>query len=227
MRKTAEVFLLTENRLLREALVRLPGKTGAARVIGASSYSQTVQQEIIELRPAIILVDSRALNCSRAALLTGLRTAIRTVRIVMVDMAPDEHMFLSAIRAGVVGYVLKEASASEVAATITGVAAGKAVCPSSMCMTLFRSVAEPVGQFQKVGSDLGLSRREQQIAEFLGERLTNKEIAHRLNLSEQTVKNHVHRTLRKMGVPNRLAISSHGYPYGKNVASAATRQASL
>jgi DNA-binding CsgD family transcriptional regulator len=56
------------------------------------------------------------------------------------------------------------------------------------------------------GSDFGLSRREQQMVELLRLRLTNKEIALRLNLSEQTVKNHVHHILRKVGAPNRFSI---------------------
>jgi DNA-binding NarL/FixJ family response regulator len=51
-----------------------------------------------------------------------------------------------------------------------------------------------------------LSRREHELMALLRERLTNKEIAARLNLSEQTVKNHVHRMLRKVGAPDRLAV---------------------
>ena len=125
----------------------------------------------------------------------------------MVDMEKDESTFLKAVRAGVVGCVLKDASALEVAATIRSVAAGEAVCPRPLSMVLFRFIARqvsmpPVGW----GADLGLSGREQQLAELLCERLTNKEIAVRLNLSEQTVKNHVHHILRKVGAPNRFTI---------------------
>ena len=56
------------------------------------------------------------------------------------------------------------------------------------------------------GAHLGLSRREMEMLELLRLRLTNKEIALRLNLSEQTVKNHVHNTLRKVGAPNRFSV---------------------
>src|SRR5579859_4731594 len=208
MRKAAEVYLLAENRLLREALIRLLSKRSEVRVVGANPYSPSVYHEIIAAKPQIILLDSNGLGFSKAMLIATLRSAIGNLRIVMVDMDSDENTFLGAVRAGVVGYVLKEASANEVAAAIRAVSAGRAVCPPALCMTLFRSVAhQAVLPFQMpCGADLGLSRREQQIVELLRERLTNKEIALRLNLSEQTVKNHMHRILKKLGAPNRFNI---------------------
>jgi DNA-binding NarL/FixJ family response regulator len=208
MRKVAEVFLLAENRLLREALIRLLSKRSEVRVVGSSSYSPSVHHEIVAARPQIILVDSSGLALSKSRLITALRTAIRNLRIVMVDMDPNEQIFLNAVRAGIAGYVLKDASASEVAATISAVAKGGAVCPQSLCMTLFRCVMQQAVSQPDIlwGADLGLSRRELEMLELLRLRLTNKEIALRLNLSEQTVKNHVHRTLRKVGAPNRFSV---------------------
>jgi DNA-binding NarL/FixJ family response regulator len=208
MRKISDVFLLAENRLLREALIRLLGKRNEVRVVGANTYSPSVHHEIIAARPQIILLDSSGLAFSGTTLITTLRAAIRNLRIVMVDMDPDEDVFLNAIRAGVVGYILKDASAVEVAATIRAVAAGRAVCPPSLCMTLFRCIEQhrPAPSGTSLRSDLGLSRREQEMVELLEQRLTNKEIALRLSLSEQTVKNHVHHILRKLGAANRFSI---------------------
>jgi DNA-binding NarL/FixJ family response regulator len=208
MRKIVEVFLLAENRLLREALIRLLSKKSELRIVGANSYSPPVQQEIIATRPQIILLDSSGPIVSRCALICNLRGALRDVRVVMVDMEPDEEVFLSAIRAGVVGYVLKDASALEVVAAICEVAEGKVVCPPSLCAVLFRLIIQqsPVTSTIAWGSELGLSRREQQMVELLRQRPTNKEIALWLNLSEQTVKNHVHRILRKTGAPNRFSV---------------------
>jgi len=208
MRKVAEVFLLAENRLLREALIRLLGKKSEFRIVGANTYSASVHHEIIAARPQIMLLDSSGPTASRSNLICNLRSAIRNLRIVMVDMDPDEEVFLSAIRAGVAGYVLKDASALEVAAAIREVAAGKAVCPPSLCMVLFRLIMHQSHPKPTISWDSthGLSRREQQMVELLRQRLTNKEIALRLNLSEQTVKNHVHHILRKTGAPNRFSI---------------------
>lgn len=208
MRKSAAVYLLAENRLLREALIRLLGKRNEVAVVGASAYSGTLHREIITANPQIILMDSSGLESSRQTLISSLRTAIRNLRIVMVDMDPDEETLLGAIRAGVVGYVLKNASAVEVADAIRAVAAGRAVCPPSLCGALFHCIMQAPSRPSVVwGSDLGLSRREQDTLELLRQRLTNKEIALRLNLSEQTVKNHVHCVLQKLGVPNRFSIA--------------------
>lgn len=209
MRKIPDVFLLAENRLLREALIRLLGKRKEVRIVGASTYSPSVHHEIIAANPQIILLDSSGLAFSRSGLIATLRSAVRNLRIVMVDMDPEEEVFLSAIRAGVVGYILKDASALEVAATIRAVGAGRAVCPPSLCMALFRFVGRqsPAPAANSWRSDLRLSRRERETVELLQQRLTNKEIALRLNLSEQTVKNHVHHILRKIGAPNRFSVA--------------------
>jgi DNA-binding NarL/FixJ family response regulator len=201
-----KVFILAENRLLREALLRLLAKKSDIRVVGANPYSPTALEGIIATRPNIVVLDSIGLVFSNARLIPALRAAIPDLRIVMVDMDVDENTFVKAVRGGVVGYVLKDASAMEVAATIRAVAAGEAVCPPSLAMVLFRSVAQQSAPATFWGADLGLSPREQQLVELLRERLTNKEIAARLNLSEQTVKNHVHHILHKIGAPNRFTI---------------------
>jgi len=99
------------------------------------------------------------------------------------------------------------------------VAAGEAVCPATLSLALFRWVAGqkagPPGFHLK--NRLGLSRREQQLVGLIRQGLTNKEMASRLNLSEQTVKNHVHRMLRKVGAPDRLSIVEVCYNQGLNV----------
>ncbi len=202
----AEVFLLAENRLLREALVRLLAKK-SIRVVGANLYASDVIDEIVRKRPGVILLDSNGLFSS-AGVIAALRDAIPAARLVMVDMDSDEQTFLKAIREGVVGYVLKDASAIEVAATIRAVVSGQAVCPPCLSMALFRSASQQVAKPSPspAKSDLGLSPREQQLVELLADRLTNKEIAAELNISEQTVKNHVHNILRKLGASDRVGI---------------------
>jgi len=203
-RQVAEVFLLAENRLLREALIRILNTKSNIRVVGAAPYSQAVQEKITAARPGIVLLDSIGLVFSETKLVSALRSVIPGVRVVMVDMEPDQGTFLRAVREGVVGYVLKDASAMEVVSAINAVAAGEAVCPPSLSMAMFHCVARHYRSPQD--SSRILSRRERELMLLLREGLTNKEIAARLHLSEQTVKNHVHHILRKVGVPDRLAI---------------------
>jgi DNA-binding NarL/FixJ family response regulator len=199
----AEVFLLAENRLLREALIRILSKKCDIRVVGAAPYSPDTLHQLIAARPSIVLLDSIGPVFSEARLMATLHAAIPGVRVVVVDMDLDERTFLRAVGEGVVGYVLKDASATEVAATIRAVSAGEAVCPPPLSMTLFNVVQR---RLLPVGTSRVLSRREEELVALLRERLTNKEIAARLNLSEQTVKNHVHRMMRKIGAPDRLGI---------------------
>jgi DNA-binding NarL/FixJ family response regulator len=204
----AVVFLLAENRLLREALLRILSKKDDIRVVGAGSYSSSVFEQIILTQANIVVLDSVAPVLSGGAVgeLLQLNPAIR---VVMVGMESDEVVFLRVVQAGAVGYVLKDASALEVARTIRAVAAGEAVCPASLSGALFQWVVrhKPAVHTLLLKTSLGLSRREQQLVGLIQKGLTNKEMASRLNLSEQTVKNHVHRMLRKVGAPDRLSMA--------------------
>jgi DNA-binding NarL/FixJ family response regulator len=207
-RTVVEVFLLAENRLLREALVRFLAKSDDILVVGTGSYSLAAHREIVASRPCVILLDSSGLNLFAAKVIPALQAAVPDLRVVMIDMDADGATFLTAVREGVAGYILKDASASDVATTVKAVASGQAVCPPSLSMTLFRAVAEQSAPPPAIfwGTEHGLSRREQQLVQLLSQRLTNKEIAMRLNLAEQTVKNHVHSILRKVGAENRSGI---------------------
>lgn len=207
-RVVVEVFLLAENRLLREALIRLLAKSGEILVVGSGSYSLATQREIIGSRPSVILLDSSGLKLFAAKVIPTLHAGLPDLRVVMIDMDADEATFLMAVREGVAGYILKDASAADVATTVKAVASGQAVCPPSLSMALFRAVAEQSAPPSAIywGTEHGLSRREQQLVHLLSQRLTNKEIAMRLNLAEQTVKNHVHSILRKVGAENRSGI---------------------
>jgi len=94
----------------------------------------------------------------------------------------------------------------EVAAAVRSVASDEAVCPPSLCLALFERVATQNTHPSNfvIRHNLGLTRREQQLVQMISHGLTNKEIASQLNLSEQTVKNHIHRILRKLGATDRL-----------------------
>jgi len=204
----AAVFLLAENRLLREALLRILSKKEDIRVVGAASYGPVAFQQIVSTQANLVVLDSISAVLSENGAVRELRQLNPAIRVVMVGMEADETNFLRVVQAGAVGYILKDASALEVARTIRAVAAGEAVCPAALSFSLFQWVArhKPVIPSLHLKATLGLSRREQQLVGLIQQGLTNKEMASRLNLSEQTVKNHVHRMLRKVGAPDRLAI---------------------
>lgn len=206
--QVAAVFLVAENRLLREALLRILSKKDDIRVVGAGSYGPAALEQIISTRANLVVLDSVSPVLAEQGLVRELHRLNPAIRVVMVGMEADEEVFLRVIQAGAVGYILKDASALEVARTIRAVAAGEAVCPALLSVVLFQWVArhKPVIPSLHLKNRLGLSRREQQLVGLIQTGLTNKEMASRLNLSEQTVKNHVHRMLRKVGAPDRLSI---------------------
>ena len=203
--ESVQVFILAENRLLREALTRILGKKNDIRVVGASAFSNDVVEQISSAAPDVLLSDSAAVALSDLRLVSEVRAAIPGLKVVMIGMDADREIFLRAVRDGIVGFVLKDASAMEVAAAVRSVANNEAICPPGLCLALFESVASRTGSASFViRHNLGLTRREQQLVQMISHGLTNKEIASQLNLSEQTVKNHIHRMLRKLGATDRL-----------------------
>jgi DNA-binding NarL/FixJ family response regulator len=106
----------------------------------AASYSPGALEQIKGTYPSIVLLDSIAPVFSEARFVARLHAAISGVRVAMIDMELDQQIVLQAVREGVVGYVLEDASATEVAATIRAVSAGEAVCPPYLSMSLFNVV---------------------------------------------------------------------------------------
>jgi DNA-binding NarL/FixJ family response regulator len=203
---TVQVFILAENRLLREALTRILSKKNDIQVVGASAFSPDVVAQISAMVPDVLISDSTAVALSDLRLVSEVRRVIPGLKVVMIGMEADRETFLSAVREGIVGYVLKDASAMEVAAAVRSVANDEGICPPSLCLALFEHVANQITRPASfvIRHNLGLTRREQQLVQMIGRGLTNKEIASQLNLSEQTVKNHVHRMLRKLGATDRF-----------------------
>jgi two-component system response regulator DevR len=201
------VFILAENRLLREALSRLLSKKSDIRVVGACAFSPQVVEHISAAAPDVLLSDSMSAGLPDLQLIPEVRAAVPGLKVVMIGMDARPDAFLQAVRDGVAGYVLKDASAIEVASAVRAVASNQAVCPPDLCLTLFQYVASERSHALsfRLKHNLGLTRREQQLVQLIGSGLTNKEIASQLNLSEQTVKNHVHRMLQKLGAEDRLA----------------------
>lgn len=205
--ETTKVFILAENRLLREALARILNKKSEMRVVAAAAIASDIVGQIAQAAPDVLLCDSSAFALSELRLVAEVRKAVLGLKVIMIGMDGNPESFLRSIRDGIAGYVLKDASAMEVAAAVRSVANDEAVCPPSLCRILFQELAKPNLQSHStfvIKNNLGLTRREQQLVQMIGRGLTNKEIASQLNLSEQTVKNHIHRMLRKLGASDRL-----------------------
>jgi DNA-binding NarL/FixJ family response regulator len=138
----------------------------------------------------------------------NVRSSAPNVGIVMLGEIGEEQEFLQWVRAGVRGYLARDARAEEVIRAIVAVRAGAAVCPGILCARLFHYFESEAKSLPSAGVHLrlGLTRREQQLIPLLARGLTNKEIANHFSLSEQTVKNHLYRMKHKVGAGDRLSI---------------------
>lgn len=210
MDNLTRVFILSDNRLFREALTRIFSKKSDIETVCCRSMDAGAAEHIRQCNPDVLVLDSAQFLSSEIINLAKQGVGGRAIKIVMVAMKEDEALFLKAVRQGAYGYVPKDASALDVVNAVRAVAQGEAVCPPRLCKHLFDLVAQTSGsQFQgHESANPGLTRREEQLIPLIDRGLTNKEIAGQLNLSEKTVKNHVHRILRKMGVDSRFSLSA-------------------
>lgn len=207
MASTIRVSILLHNRLLRDSIARIFGKRPDFEVIEpAASDPNSAAQEYVP-DADVLLLDSLDRLCAYGPTRDG-KFSDESPRRVLLAMEDDPAHFLRAIRRGAWGYVLQEASASDVVAAVRSVAEGQAVCPPQYTRVLFEYIATQTEEMPTARrrARFGLTRREQQLIPLIERGLSNKEIANHLKLSEQTVKNHVHRILRKTGVSDRLRI---------------------
>ncbi|HWG57693.1 MAG TPA: response regulator transcription factor [Candidatus Acidoferrales bacterium] len=208
MEARLNVFVLADNRLFREALGRVI-KSKNICVAGAAPLSPAALEQVQRSGAAVLVIDPVCGNASDLALVQEIAQAAPHAKIVVIDMLDSESTFLEWVRAGAVGYVLQTASAEDILAAVRGVAADEAVCPPHLCRALFKYVASsrPGAPLLRSKAQTGLTRREQQLVPLIAQGFTNKEIASCLNLSEQTVKNHIHRILQRVGASDRLAVA--------------------
>ena len=202
------VFVAAENRLLREALARVLTKGVGIEVIATNSAAPFHTDALLDARPDILLLNSRGSLEEDLSAIQEVRVTAPAVRILLIGMAKDEREFLQWVRAGISGYLLRDASASEVLQGVRAVASGEAVCPGALCAALFRYFESDATGLPCTSSKrrMGLSRRELQLIPLIAQGLTNKEIANHFSLSEQTVKNHLYRMKHKIGAEDRLEM---------------------
>jgi DNA-binding NarL/FixJ family response regulator len=212
--RAVRIFLLVGNRLLRDTLLRLFRKPPDVSIVGQGSPSVIPPSDVQESNCDVILTDSIPVPASADDTTPRVPQA---AEILLVGMEDDEEEFLSAVRAGSSGYLLKDASAADVLSAVRSVSRGEAVCPPRLCMSLFKWIADEAREISQRGSDSrpSLTVRQQQLVSLVARGLTNKEIASELNLSEFTVKNHMHRIMKQVDADSRHeAVESaraHGY----------------
>jgi two-component system NarL family response regulator len=191
-----KIFLLMENRLLRESLSRVCRKRYDLRVVKEAGFDDASRQ---------LCDDSNvvALDFFNPKWLQNCRVG-KDQKILLIGMDNDEALFLEAVKTGISGYLLKDASATDVIGAIRAVYKGEAVCSPTLCSALFDFVARSSSkELCPSPAQAELTLRQRQLVGLVAKGLTNKEIAAHLNLSEFTVRNHIHRILKLADVKTR------------------------
>lgn len=201
------ICLIAENRLLRDTLGRLLRKQAGICVVGVAGNAEGIRGQIVGSACDVVLADCSP-GSAISLLLGDLHRENPQFKILLLGMDDDPEVFLKAVHLGVRGYVLKDASSSEIIAAVRGVARGEAACPPNLCMALIEQVwamARSAPSIAHVaGRDRsGLTNRQVQLMSLVAKGLTNKEIAANLNLSQFTVKNHIRRVMRQVEAASR------------------------
>jgi len=198
------LYVVAENRLLRETLVRLFRKRGDINVVGDTCCAECTIDAIAAAECNLLLLDCFDAKHMPEDWLAEIQESIADIKIVLFGMDDDPDFFLQAVRQGVAGCVLKNASAADLLDAIRAVAQGEAACPAKFCKVLFKSVAAAASsEVKDATAQFDLTQRQRQLMSLVAMGLSNKEIAANLNLSEFTVKNHIYRVMKQVDAQNR------------------------
>ena len=205
--ETIRVAIVDDNRLVREALGAMLNRLPDVAVVPTPHADPPGDGE---QDPHVVLLDVGLRDQDSLSAAVTLMRAMPRARLVVMDLLPVNEEIVEFVNAGVAGFVLKDATFDEFVATIRQVAAGEKVLPPRMTETLFAQIArEHLERGAEAAiADVRLTRREREIIDLIGEGLSNKEIAQRLNVATHTVKSHVRNVMEKLNLHTRLQISA-------------------
>lgn len=203
MKEVIRVFLVDDNRLLREGLVSMLEEQEGLVVAGAAANGSDALEQIKVQRPDVALIDIGMPDKDGIEVTQALHDEMPEVKVIILGMPDLTDEIMACIEAGAVGYVLKEDSFDHLVETIRSARRGETFCSPRMAASVFSRVAELAGE--KISpSAIKLTPREVQIINRIADGLSNKEIAQKLSIEVQTVKNHIHNILDKLQLHNRL-----------------------
>jgi DNA-binding NarL/FixJ family response regulator len=212
---TVRVLIADDQGMVRSGFTTLLNSEPDIEVVGEAVNGQEAVTRAIQLRPDVILMDVRmpvmdGLQATRQ--ITAMDGAPRVLVLTTFDL--DDYVY-QALRWGASGFLLKDASARELAEAVRVVAAGDALLSPSVTRRLiaeFARMGAPRGPSRKTLQDL--TERETEVLALVARGLSNAEIAGHLVVAEQTVKTHVSRVLMKLGLRDRTQAVVLAYETG-------------
>lgn len=189
------VLLADDHGVIRDGLGRLIGGLEDVELVGTAADGAEAVEKARLLQPDVIVMD---LDMPRVDGIEATRKILahQQTNVLVLTAFSDRRRILGALEAGACGYLLKDAASEDVAEGIRAAARGESPLDPRAARTVLSARSEP-------DPLAGLSQREREVLDALVEGLPNKLIARRLEISEKTVKSHLTRIFRELGVTDR------------------------
>jgi DNA-binding NarL/FixJ family response regulator len=214
-RVTIRVVLADDQELVRTGFRMILGAEPDVDIVADARNGQEAVEAVVRHQPDIVLMDIRMPVLDGVAATRRIVSAPRCrTRVVILTTFDDDASVYEALAAGASGFLLKDATATELVAAVRVVADGEAMLTPSIT----RRVIERVGQRHAGGADVAavqrLSQREREVLRLMADGLSNAEIGRELVVSEATVKTHVARILQKLPARDRVQAVVTAYRAG-------------
>ena len=205
------VALIEDNRLVREGMTAMLNQTEDFEVVAAGPSGDPAL--LRDAKPQVILLDVGLWDDDSLRVAETVRKESQDSKVIIMDLLPVHEDIVEFVNAGVSGFILKDATFDDLVTTIRSVAEGAHVLPPAMTSSLFSQIAKEAvvrGRAAAMES-VRMTTREREVTGLIGEGLSNKEIATRLNIATHTVKSHVRNVMEKLALHTRLQIAAYSH----------------
>lgn len=200
------VLIVDDHPVVREGLRGMITAENDLTVVGEAGSGAEAVALSQSLHPDVVLMDLRMPDGDGVTATEQILAALPQTRILVVTTYDTDADILRAVEAGAAGYLLKDASRTELTAAVRDAARGKTVLTPSVAHRLVRAVRQPPAS--------SLSAREVQVLALVAKGKTNAQIGSELHISEATVKTHLLRAFNKLGVSDRTAAVTSAIALG-------------
>jgi DNA-binding NarL/FixJ family response regulator len=196
--KPIRILLVEDQTLMRQGLKTILELESGFKVVGEAGEGQAAIKLARELKPDVILMDVQMPGTNGVEATAAISRALPETKVIILTTFDRDDYVFEGVRAGAMGYLLKDVPAERLVETIRRVHAGEVfIQPEIASRALRASVHGAVGLIEP------LSEREREVLVMLAQGIPNKEIADKLHIAEGTVKNHVSNLLGKLQADNR------------------------